>query len=161
MTNKGAASILVVDDAEEIRSIVKMLLEGAGHRVREAGDGLEALERVAEEAPDLILLDIAMPRLDGLDTCRRLKAAEETRDITVVFLTSHSGLEEMTECFELGAADFVKKPVSGAELLARIKTHVQLRRATLRLTQLAEELTQHLSPEVHASLFADNAAAPD
>jgi CheY-like chemotaxis protein len=153
MTSADKANILVVDDAEEIRSIVKMLLEGAGHEVKEASDGIEALESVAAGAPDLILLDIAMPRLDGLETCRRLKASADTRDIPVVFLTSHSGLEEITTCFELGAVDFVKKPVSGAELLARIRTHVQLRRATLKLSQLAEELSQHLSPEVYASMF--------
>ena len=148
----------MVDDAEEIRSIVRMLLEGDGHTVREAADGLEALESVANDPPDLILLDIAMPRLDGLDTCRQLKDSAETRDIPVVFLTSHSGMEEITECFSLGAVDFVKKPVSGAELLARIRTHVQLRWTTLRLSQLAQELTEHLSPEVHAALFGEEFA---
>jgi DNA-binding response OmpR family regulator len=112
--------ILVVDDEAENRQALVDLL-GEEYEVLLAKDGLEALERVAEFKPDLVLLDIIMPRMDGLQTCLRLRQNEATRTLPVIFLTSKN--EPSTEAFglELGADDFVPKPFNKEVLKARIK----------------------------------------
>ncbi|MEX3969915.1 response regulator [Paraburkholderia caribensis] len=122
-----AGTILIVDDTPANLGVVVESLEARGIRVLIALDGLEALERAAFAQPDLILLDVKMPGIDGLETCRRLKRDERTRDIAVIFMTSLSGGEDSVEGFSAGGVDYVTKPLRLDEMLARVGVHLELR----------------------------------
>lgn len=118
--------ILVVDDTDDIRMLMTLILENAGYAVMTAADGAEALAVVRQDPPDLVLLDVMMPGMDGYAVCERLKADEATQAIPVLFLTALSEIEAETRGLELGAADFITKPISMGVLLARVKTHLAL-----------------------------------
>jgi PAS domain S-box-containing protein len=121
------ATILVVDDAPINLGVVVDSLENRGFRVFVALDGEEALERAQFSQPDLILLDVKMPGIDGFETCRRLKRNEQTREIPVIFMTSLADTDDLVEGFSAGGIDYVTKPFQIAEMLARIRTHLALR----------------------------------
>ncbi|WP_354683876.1 response regulator [Cupriavidus necator] len=120
-------SILIVDDVPANIAIVAQHLEAQGICVLVAQDGEEALERACFSQPDLILLDVKMPRMDGLETCRRLKAMAQTRDIPVIFMTALSATADMMQAFAVGGVDYVIKPFQLAEVMARVNTHLSLR----------------------------------
>ena len=109
--------ILVVDDESYITKIVAYKLRGAGFEVASARDGLEALEKVRADLPDLILLDVVMPRMDGFETLQVLKADPATRDIPVVFVTVKGKMEDRQRGLQLGAAEYLTKPFSPNDLL--------------------------------------------
>lgn len=117
--------ILVVEDDPNIRQVLKLQLEGAGYDVGTVEDGLKALEEVSRSIPDLILLDIMMPKMDGYEVCRRLKAKFETSRIPVIMLTAKSTSIEKVEGFDCGANDYVTKPYVAKELFARVKAVLQ------------------------------------
>jgi PAS domain S-box-containing protein len=119
-------TILVVDDAPTTVDMVKTSLEIEQYDVIVATTAVKALERAALKSPDLILLDVLMPGMDGFETCRRLKTAEKTREIPVIFMTGLTTIESKVTGFEAGAVDYVIKPIEVAELLARVKTHLSL-----------------------------------
>lgn len=123
-------TILVVDDSTDNLSLMSELLKGL-YRVKVANGGEKAL-RIArsENPPDLILLDIMMPVIDGYEVCRQLKDSPETRDIPVIFLTAKSEVEDESRGLELGAVDYVTKPINPPTLLARVKTHLALKLST-------------------------------
>ncbi len=123
-----AATVLIVDDQPLNVDLLEQELEAAGYRTVAASGGEAALARAAESAPDLILLDVMMPGIDGYETCRRLKASEATRQVPVIFLTALKDSFEKVRAFELGAVDYVTKPFESEELLARVGTHIALRR---------------------------------
>lgn len=125
-TQTSKARILVVDDTAEIRLLVTTILEQAGHEAVQAAGGERALEMVRQEPPNLILLDVMMPGMDGYEVCARLKSDEATRAIPVIFLSALDDSAAQTRGFEAGAADFVNKPISAAVLLARVNTHLAL-----------------------------------
>lgn len=110
--------ILVVDDDPRLRDLVRMALEPHGFRVRTARDGQEALTDAARDAPDLIVLDVGMPKADGFEVCRRIRQSSE---VPILFLTAHDEEVDRVLGFELGADDYVTKPFSPRELVARIK----------------------------------------
>ena len=120
--------ILIVDDEPAIREMVGFALERAGFQWSEAADARDAMERIAERAPDLILLDWMLPDVSGLDLARRLKREELTRDIPVIMLTARVQEDDRVRGLDTGADDYVTKPFSTRELVARI--HAVLRRAT-------------------------------
>jgi putative two-component system response regulator len=122
--------ILVADDLPENRRLLARLLEPHGFRVDQAQCGREVLERVAARPPDLILLDLLMPEGDGFDVCARLKRDERTRLIPVVVVTALPGDTEKLRAIESGADDFLHKPISQAELLARVQALLRLKRYT-------------------------------
>lgn len=124
--SRSDARILVIEDAAEIRMLATLLLEQEGYTVLAAPDGEQGLVLARNSAPDLILLDIVMPGLDGYETCQRLKQDESTRDVPVIFMSAHDDVRAQTRGFELGAADYVTKPLSMPVLLARVRTHVAL-----------------------------------
>ncbi len=130
--NVPLRTILVVDDDAVVRRYLEAQLAGMGCRLVFAADGAEALARVAEDRPDLVLLDILMPGLDGFEVCRRLKDAPATRDIPVIHLTA-LGQEAKDRSFEAGADDFLNKPVNIVELRSRLRSH-------LLIQSLQEEL---------------------
>jgi diguanylate cyclase (GGDEF)-like protein len=117
--------VLVVDDEEPIRKIVTFQLEKAGYEVYACADGEEALRKVAERQPDLILLDVMMPSMDGYEVCKRLKSNYQTSHIPIIMVTAKSELENRLQGFEDGANDYITKPFAITELLVRVKNVLQ------------------------------------
>jgi putative two-component system response regulator len=129
-STSGGATILVVDDiAANVRLLQRILIRD-GHRVLFAQDGEEALERVRHDHPDLVLMDVIMPTLDGFETCRRLKSNAETRLVPVVLITALQGSRERVRGLEVGADDFLSRPVNTAELTARVRSLLRIKRYT-------------------------------
>ena len=126
-------TILIVDDTPANLAVAVDHLEAHGFLVRVAQDGKEALERARFILPDLILLDVMMPGIDGFETCRRLKAMETTRDIPVIFMTALTDTNDKLAAFAAGGADYVTKPFDVEELLARVEAHLALRAAQRQL----------------------------
>ncbi len=132
-------TLLLVDDTEiNIDVLVELLAED--YELRVALDGAEALELVAEEPPDLILLDIMMPGMSGYEVCERLKGDPKTRAIPVIFVTAMSDIEDEAQGLALGAVDYITKPISPAIVKARVRNHLALRAAFLKLERQNEEL---------------------
>jgi diguanylate cyclase (GGDEF)-like protein len=117
--------VLVVDDEEPIRKIVAFQLEKAGYEVSACADGEEALRTVDERQPDLILLDVMMPNLDGYEVCKCLKSNYQTSHIPIIMVTAKSELENRLQGFEDGANDYITKPFAITELLVRVKNVLQ------------------------------------
>lgn len=132
---KGA-TILVVDDSPTNLLVLFNYSKQMGLNVLVAKSGEDALEQVAYGQPDIILLDILMPGLDGFETCRRLKANALTRDIPVIFMTALNDSKDIVAGFELGAIDYITKPFHHEEVLARISTHLTVRHQQLKLHKL-------------------------
>ncbi len=135
MKELSDCTVLVVDDTE---ANVDILVDALGelYDVSVAMDGVAALEAVAEEPPDLILLDIMMPEMDGYEVCQRLKGNERYANIPIIFLTALTEISNKTKGFQLGAVDYITKPFEIAEVNARVKTHLKLRLAELELRDL-------------------------
>lgn len=117
--------ILLVEDEAAQREVIGYNLTAEGYRVREAHDGEEAMLLVDEEPPDLIILDWMMPKLSGIEVCRRLKARRETRGIPVIMLSARSDQPDLVRGLETGADDYVVKPYSVAELMARVRANLR------------------------------------
>lgn len=127
MTETTPYEILIVDDSPKNIQVLGSMLKPIGYRIRIAYNGKEALEMVETSLPDLILLDIMMPIMDGFETCKNLKENNKTADIPVIFLTAKTDTEDIVQAFEAGAVDYVSKPFNGTELLQRIQTHLKLK----------------------------------
>ncbi len=122
MLELSKCTVLVVDDTEaNIDVLVEAL--GSEYEVSVAMDGMSALETVNDDPPDMILLDIMMPDMDGYEFCRRIKSNPKTGGIPIVFITSMSEIQNKTKGFELGAVDYITKPFDVLEVKARVKTH--------------------------------------
>ena len=132
--------MLVVDDAPSNIHAVNEILRSS-YRVRVATSGAKALELAGgKPEPDLILLDVVMPEMDGYEVCRRLKAAPATKDIPVIFLTGQTEIADETKGFECGAVDYIHKPFSPAVVAARVQTHLALREARQRLARQLSDI---------------------
>jgi len=133
-------NILVVDDTPIQLKIVIAIMEREGFQVEVTQSGREAIEKVRQQRPDLILLDIVMPEMDGFAVCEALKAEPVTADIPVLFLTGQDEEDKIVKAFDVGAADFVAKPVNPPELLARVNTHLKLATTIQELQQALDEV---------------------
>lgn len=136
MSRSETPLVLAVDDRHENLNLIAEILGPEGYEVALALDGTEALNFVRAERPDLILLDVIMPGQDGLEVCRELKADPRTASIPVIFLTAKTETEDLVKGFDAGAVDYVGKPFKPAELIARIRTHVELARARMEIHTL-------------------------
>ena len=134
------ASVLVVDDTVENLRVLSDLLGEQGYEVRAVTSGRQALQAVEHDPPDLILLDITMPDMDGFEVCRRLRATEWSKDVPVIFLTALTATPDKLRAFDAGGVDYVTKPFQFEEVLARVRTHVALRRAQTALADSYEGL---------------------
>ena len=121
-------TILIVDDTPANLGVLVETLGAAGYQLMVAEDGEEALAQTEQTRPDLILLDVMMPGLDGFETCRRLKARASTRDIPVLFMTALSETADKVKAFGAGGVDYITKPIEHEEALARVRTHLTMRR---------------------------------
>jgi PAS domain S-box-containing protein len=152
MSDRGAATqsatILVVDDESASLALLTGILTEEGYRVRPADSGELALASLAAARPDLILMDLRLPGMDGFEVCQRLKAREETRKIPLMFISASTEIEERVKGFLLGAVDYVTKPFERAELMARVRTHLELSRLQSQLEQQVAMRTDALQKTV-------------
>jgi|RhiMetdeSRZDD1v2_1073273.scaffolds.fasta_scaffold60472_3 adenylate cyclase len=123
-----SSRILIVEDTPANIQVLTATLKERSYQISVATNGQQALDVVARVQPDLILLDVVMPEMDGFETCRRLKASEQWRQIPVIFLTAKTDTPDIVKGFELGAVDYVGKPFNAHELLARVNTHLTIDR---------------------------------
>jgi DNA-binding response OmpR family regulator len=158
------ARILIVDDEPFNVDYLEQELEDLGYTTVSARNGREALEKVAAEAPDLILLDIMMPIMDGLTVCRILKSSDETRLIPIVIMTALDGLADRIQGIEAGADDFLTKPINQRELLARMQTALRLKHTVEQKLSELNRTRDHFAkfvPDAVKRLIAANPAAPE
>ena len=130
--------ILIVDDNAQNAELLEAHLEPLGCTTRIAVDGVDAMEKIAQAPPDLVLLDIMMPRMSGFEVCRRIKNDEQTKDIPVIMVTALHELGDVERSVDCGADDFLSKPINKLELLTRVKS-------LLRVRHLQSELERTLS----------------
>jgi len=134
------SKILIVDDVPENLQLLFNTLNEQGYQVRRAKNGAIALMAAQSMQPDLILLDIRMPDMDGYEVCRRLKELEQTREIPVIFLSAMDDVQDKVQSFEVGGVDFITKPFQVAEVLARVKHQLSLQAAKAEINRLNTEL---------------------
>lgn len=142
MLKKGL--ILAVDDTPASLRLLTDILKSEGYEVRSAINGELAIHAAIAHPPELVLLDVSMPGMDGFEVCKHLKAAEPTREVPVIFVSSLSDTPEKLRGFEHGAVDYVTKPFQREELLARVRTHLELHRLRHHLAEMVEERTRSL-----------------
>ena len=156
MVAKG--KILIVDDNYSSGELVKAILEEEGYSVHVEQSGESALFKMNTIQPDLVLLDVWMPGLDGFEVCKMLKEDEQTKDTPIIFLSASTDTEEKVNGFQLGAVDYITKPFEQTELLARVQTHLQINRMRVQLEQQAKELAvfnQQLGNEINQNKLAE------
>lgn len=145
-----AGEVLIVDDTPDNLRLLSRILSNAGYDVRKALTGEMALTSARARAPDLILLDIRMPYMDGYEVCEQLKADPQLADIPVIFISALSETWDKVKAFSMGAVDYITKPFQTAEVLARVRTHIQLRQAQKQLHAQNQQL-RHLNEELTRS----------
>ncbi|MBE9167729.1 response regulator [Pleurocapsales cyanobacterium LEGE 06147] len=136
--------VLIVDDIIYNLEILFVTLQSVGFTVLVAQDGVSALAKAEYAEPDIILLDILMPGMDGFEVCRKLKGNRKTKDIPILFMTALDNTENILKGFELGGVDYITKPIEQGEVIARLKTHLTLRRMREHLQAQNEQLEQEI-----------------
>lgn len=160
---RSRPTVLVVDDTPSNLSLLNQILK-TDYAVKAANNGLKALEIAHQMQPDLILLDVMMPGIDGFEVCRRLKAHPHTRHIPVIFLTAKTEIEDETLGFAVGAADFIHKPISPPIVELRVRNHLQIKllqdylqsqseQERAQKVQLMQIFSKHVSSEIAATLW--------
>jgi PAS domain S-box-containing protein len=149
------ADILVVDDTIESLKLLTEMLRQAGYRVRPSEKPRLALESALAQPPKLILLDVRMPEMSGFEICRRLKRDERTRDIPVIFVSALQEVDDRVYAFKVGGVDFVSKPIEESEVLARVKTHLELHTMQMHLEELVAVRTAELTQEINERALAE------
>lgn len=134
------SQVLIIDDIPENLQVLGSMLHNKGMKIAVALNGKQGLATAAKILPDLILLDITMPEMDGFTVCTELKKDPATADIPVIFLTALNSTEEITRGFELGGVDYITKPYNSNELIVRVKTHLELRNAMKEIASANAEL---------------------
>ena len=145
-----STSIMVVDDTPANLKLLQEMLQAKGYLVLTFTRGASALKAVAKNPPDLILLDINMPEMNGFEVCERLKADEVLKDIPVIFISALTETADKIKAFAVGGVDYITKPFQFEEVNARVETHLRLRRQQLEL-QALNELKNHLNPDISPS----------
>ncbi|HBE01060.1 MAG: hypothetical protein A2096_06695 [Spirochaetes bacterium GWF1_41_5] len=154
MPAEKKSSILIVDDIRENIETLSALL-GGKYLLKAATSGQAALKILSSgKIPDLILLDIIMPEMDGFEVCEQIKKNPSTKDLPVIFVTASDSIEEITRGFRLGGVDYITKPYNPEELAARVQTHLTIQEQKQKLALLAEKLGRYLSPELYRSFFS-------
>jgi serine phosphatase RsbU (regulator of sigma subunit) len=155
MTEVAKADILIVDDTPANLRLLGQMLSEHGYRVRPVPDGALALAAARAEPPDLILLDIRMPDMDGYQVCEQLKASDGTRDLPVIFISALDAVGDKVRAFAAGGVDYVTKPFQVAEVLARVETHLALRRLQMELQKANQRMARELdlAGEVQANFL--------
>ncbi len=140
MADTKELSIVIVDDMPDNLRLLADILKDKGYKVRPAPSGARALATIHKEPPELILLDIMMPEMDGYEVCRQLKTDERTKDIPIIFLSALNEVFEKVKAFKAGGVDFITKPFQVEEVLARVRTHLTIQAQQKALAKQNEEL---------------------
>jgi signal transduction histidine kinase len=148
--NRTTGNILVVDDNLDNLGLLSRILTEKGYKVRPAPSGSLALKSVRSILPDIVLLDIKMPEMDGYEVCRRLKADERTRDVPVLFISALAEVTDKIKGFNVGGVDYITKPFQYEEVLARVGTHLALRRIQSQLERQNKRLHQEIEQRKRA-----------
>jgi len=135
-----APVVLLVDDNEQNLELLEAYLEELRCEIRKAKDGVEAIESVGQVAPDLILLDVMMPRMSGFQACKKLKSDAATKDIPIVMVTALSEVSDVEHAVDVGADDFLSKPVNRLELVPRVRSLLKLAEAKRELRRAMQEI---------------------
>ena len=146
-TLQDRPTVLLIDDNQTNLALLSKYLKGAGYRQLIARDGMTAIQKAQRYRPDIILLDIMMPGVNGFETCRRLKASSQTRDIPVIFMTALSDTKDKLRGFQVGGVDYITKPLQHEEVLARVGNHLNLRKLNQNLLSQNVHL-QHMTAEL-------------
>lgn len=158
MLSTKSPVIFIIDDNPDNVSLLTEVLESLGYKTLVAMDGLTGIQKIAKAQPDLILLDILMPELDGFETCQRLKQSEITRDIPIIFMTALASTDDKVKGLKLGAVDYITKPFQEEELIARLELHLQLRHLSQDLAkqnqQLQAEIAQREAVEAQIKILS-------
>ena len=157
MDNEQQNVILIADDHPPNVKLLFALLKGSGFKILVAKDGKDTLQKLERVLPDIILLDIMMPEMDGFETCQHIKSNSITQDIPVIFMTALNDKENLVKGLSVGAVDYITKPFQNEEVLARIKVHLQIRNLTKTLAEKNQLLAQ--SAEELEQKVADRTAA--
>jgi DNA-binding response OmpR family regulator len=136
MNDRGKEMILIIDDNPQSIKLLGNILDSKGYSTAVAMNGTEALKFLENEIPDLILLDIMMPGMDGFEVCRSIKMNKNARETPVIFLTAKREIDDLVRGFEVGGVDYVTKPFNSNELLIRVKTHLDLKKARDEIRRL-------------------------
>lgn len=144
-TSQPPATILIVEDNVKNVQVLGTILMDAKYRVAVANQGSLVFDLLPKVKPELILLDIMMPEMDGFEVCRRLKVEPASKDIPVIFLTAKSETDDIVRGFDLGGSDFITKPFRAKELLARVQTHISITRLQTDLIARNRELEEVLA----------------
>lgn len=144
MINLDNLSVLVVDDTRVNVDLLVLLLQKENYTVRFAESGKEALQKIAATPPDLILLDIMMPQMDGYETCVRIKSNPLSKHIPIIFITALSETNDKIKGFQVGGVDFITKPFEVREVLARVKAHLTIQHLNKTLAAKNSELVKAL-----------------
>jgi two-component system, sensor histidine kinase and response regulator len=139
------SKVLIVDDTPANIDVLHEVLKGHGYQIAMAMNGKQALINVFQFKPDLILLDVMMPELNGYETCTRLKSNEQTKNIPIIFITAKAEHGDIVKGFALGAVDYIIKPFQHEEVISRVKTHTQLREMIKKNEQLVTQLKGSIS----------------
>ena len=153
------SAILIVDDNPNNLAVLFDFLTESGFKVLVARTGESAIKKAEYSLPDLILLDVLMPGIDGFETCRRLKAGDLTKDIPVIFMTALNETEDKVKGFSLGAVDYVTKPIQNEEVLARAKAHLSVCKLTQKLQQQNVQMEQEIVDRKLAQINLEQLAA--
>lgn len=154
--NIDESSILIVDDQSANLNLLFQIFKNTKYDILSASDGSTCLQIVEDERPDLILLDVVMPGIDGFETCLRLKANEKTRDIPIIFMTARTDTSDKLKGFGVGAVDYITKPIQPKEVLARVKTHLTIKHLQAELRAKNTELqTKNVELEAKNAMLAD------
>ena len=144
---KPSGIILIIDDQPTILQLLGTVLRHTNYEIIFASSGPAGLKKAQEDSPDLILLDIRMPEMDGWEVIEGLKSNQTTKDIPVIFLSGMTEEDDVNLCFKKGAVDYIAKPFKMVELLARVNTHFSLKRANDQIMELKEKLRQYTDTE--------------
>ncbi|MFC1837388.1 response regulator [Thermodesulfobacteriota bacterium] len=126
MNKDGSQLILIVEDNQDSRELVVKVLKAKGYKIIEAVDGEEALQKLTEERPDLVLMDISIPKIDGLEVARRIKAQEELSDIPIVALTAHAMKGDREKAMQAGCDGYIPKPINVRELPEQVRQFMKM-----------------------------------
>lgn len=146
--NTGKAFVLIVDDVEVNREILNEIVMDMGYNTVVAESGADALKKVSENLPDLVLSDISMPEMDGYELCRRLKANVKTRNIPIIFISAFDKTADIVKGFELGGGDYITKPFIPELVKARVNVHLKLHEATQNMTETNRRLQISVNEQV-------------
>ncbi len=141
--NEEKVNVLVVDDYVENVELLKELLTASGYDVTTAYDGDEALKKVKQQIPDLILLDIMMPKMDGYQVCEALRANDETKEIPIIFVTAKTEVKDWTHAiFNVGVNSYITKPINPKKLLDKVKSVLKMKQSRDELRKTREKLSK-------------------